>query len=190
MTAAAKPRPGDVVAAVARSVARTARLLLQGRLTTPRTLAGTVLRDADGGGSTVFRETRAAGRGTDTVLLVVAFRLRWVGSSRWAHAVFRTSCVVNTPLFAGFPGFVSKLWLTDRSSGVYRGLYEWAGASAADAYAQRLGQVLRLVTVPGSVSYAVLEGVGRADVVAGRVRLPGLGAPPSPRGGAAPRPHA
>ncbi|MBN9110741.1 MAG: hypothetical protein J0I34_18420 [Pseudonocardia sp.] len=172
MTVDATPHLSDVCLAVVRSAASTARLLVRGALTTPRALVGTVLRDADGGGSTVFRETRAARRAADRVLLVVAFRLRWVGNRRWAHAVFRTTCVVNTPLFAGFPGFVSKLWLTDRSTGVYRGLYEWDGASAAKAYVLRLAQVLRLVTVPGSVSYAVVEGVDRAEVLADRIQLP------------------
>lgn len=172
MTVEATPGIGEVCVAVARSVATTAGLLLRGSLTAPATLLGAVLPDADGGASTVFRETRAARVASQRVLLVVAFRLRWVGNRSWAHAVFRRTCVVNTPLFAGFPGFVSKLWLADRSTGVYRGLYEWDGAAAAEAYALRLAQVLRPVTVPGSVSYVVLEGADRAEILVGERVLP------------------
>ncbi len=32
---------------------------------------------------------------------------------------------MHTPLFAGFPGFRSKLWIDDVETGVYRGVYEW-----------------------------------------------------------------
>jgi hypothetical protein len=41
------------------------------------------------------------------------------------HAAFRGESLLNTPLFAGFPGFVSKLWLANDGLGRYRGLYEW-----------------------------------------------------------------
>ena len=60
------------------------------------------------------------------VVLVVAFRLRWVRGR--GHALFRVESVLNTPLFVGFPGFVSKLWLANDENGVYRGFYEWDGA--------------------------------------------------------------
>jgi len=176
MTIEVKPSTADVLLAVARSAGTTARLLARRRLTMPSSLVGAQLRDVDGSCSTVFRETVAARRATDPVLFVVAFRLRWVGAARWAHAVFRRTCVVNTPLFAGFPGFVSKLWLADRSTDVYRGLYVWDGAARATAYAVRLSQVLRLVTVAGSVAYEVVEGAERAEFLSGRRTLPA--APP------------
>jgi hypothetical protein len=40
-------------------------------------------------------------------VLVVEFRLRAVRGR--GHAVFRRESLLNTPLFAGFPGFCSKL---------------------------------------------------------------------------------
>jgi hypothetical protein len=56
-------------------------------------------------------------------VLVVGFRLRWVRG--WAHTVFRAESLLNTPLFVGFPGFVSKLWLAHDENGVDRGVYQW-----------------------------------------------------------------
>ena len=49
------------------------------------------------------------------------FRLRAVHG--WAHQLFERESVLNTPLFAGFPGFVSKLWLTKDENEVSRGTY-------------------------------------------------------------------
>src|SRR6185369_4972263 len=51
---------------------------------------------------------------------------------------------------AGFPGLVSKLWLSHDEHDVYRGLYEWDGAERAEHYARCLWRVLALVSVRGS----------------------------------------
>lgn len=171
---------GAVTAAVFRSAFVTARLLARGRLAMPRDLVGTRLALADGTRSVVFRETAAPHpRPPGTVVLVVRFRLRWIGDARWAHAVFRRTCLVNTPLFAGFPGFRTKLWLTDPATGVYRGLYEWDDALGAAWYAERLRHVLALVTCPGSVSYEIVPDTTREPYVAGWRPVP-TGSPDRP----------
>jgi hypothetical protein len=175
VTARLPERPGvrNICLAVSRSTVGTARLLAAGALAAPSALVGTWLRSHDGSRSMVFRETAVRGRRpADPVVLVVRFRLRWIGRVRWAHAVFRATCVVNTPLFAGFPGFVTKLWLTDPRSGIYRGVYEWDGAERADWYATRLAGVLGLVSVRGSIAHTVVEGVDRAGFVRGEQPLP------------------
>ncbi|MFC5951969.1 hypothetical protein ACFQH9_27265 [Pseudonocardia lutea] len=157
---------GDTCLAVARSAVETARLLAAGVLVAPTDLVGRWVRSDDGSRSRVFRETAVRGRRpADPVVLVVRFRLRWIGRARWAHTVFRSTCVVNTPLFAGFPGFVTKLWLADPWTGVYRGLYEWDGAERAEWYATSLAHVLALVSVRGSIAHEVVRGVDRADFV-------------------------
>ena len=160
--------------ALARCAARTARLLWQGRLHMPAQRVGTVVRFADGTSARVFRET-VAERGTtrDPCVLVVEFRLRAVRG--WGHAAFRRESLLNTPLFAGFPGFVSKLWLAHDDRGRYRGLYEWDDPQLAEGYARALWRVLALVSVPGSVHYAVLPGLHRDDVLK-RPALMGEGA--------------
>ena len=77
-------------------------------------------------------------------------------------------------LSVGFPGLVSKLWLAADEHGVYRGLYEWDGASGAESYARALWRVLALVSVPGSIHYRVLPGLRREELLA----RPDLLAPP------------
>ena len=102
-----------------------------------------------------------------------AFRLRLAGRSRLLHAAFRVESLVHTPLFAGFPGFGTKLWLTDTGTGVYRGLYEWDGEARARAYAETLCRLLRLVSEPGSVAFHVLPGRRRDEVLATAHARPG-----------------
>jgi hypothetical protein len=143
----------------------TARLLWRHRMHLPRGHVGMRLRFADGTSARVYRETvidRDPAR--DPCVLVVGFRLRAVRG--WGHAVFRRESLLNTPLFAGFPGLVSKLWLADDERGRYRGLYEWDGPKQAEAYARALWRVLALVSVPGSIHYVVLPGLRRDELLA------------------------
>jgi hypothetical protein len=162
--------------AVGRCVLASARLLRQRRVHLPRTRVGVELRFADGTSARVYRETvvdRAAPG--EPCVLVVEFRLRAVRGR--GHALFRWESLLNTPLFVGFPGFVSKLWLAHDEQGRYRGVYQWDGAAAAQAYAQALWRVLALVSEPASIRYRVLPGERRDDVVAGRLSGPDAAEP-------------
>ena len=151
--------------ALAGCFADTARLLRQRRLHLPRQRVGMRLRFADGSSARVFRETTVdRGATADPCVLVVEFRLRAVRGR--GHAVLRRESLLNTPLFAGFPGLVSKLWLADDERGRYRGLYEWDGPRLAENYARALWRVLALVSVRGSVHYVVLPGLHREELLA------------------------
>ena len=149
--------------ALAGCFANTTRLLWRRRMHLPRERVGMRLRFADGTSARVYRET-AVDRGPtlDPCVLIVEFRLRAVRGR--AHAAFRLESMLNTPLFVGFPGFVSKLWLADDEHGRYRGVYEWDGPRLAENYARALWRVLALVSVRGSVHYVVLPGL-RRDVL-------------------------
>jgi len=138
----------------------TALLLWQRRMHLPRQRVGTELRFADGTAARIFRETMVDRKVIqDPCVLVVAFRLRAVRGR--GHALFRRESLLNTVLFVGFPGFVSKLWLADDERGRYRGLYEWDGPELAENYARALWRVLALVSEPGSIHYVVLPGLRR-----------------------------
>ena len=154
------------------SVLRTAQLLRQRAISQPTDRVGQLLRFADGSGGRIYRETIVKEEAVASpAVLVVSFRLRWVRG--WGHALFRAESVLNTPLFVGFPGFVSKLWLAHDENGVYRGFYQWDGSYLADAYVRALWWVLALVSVRGSIHYAVLPDLRRDDVLAGPTILDG-----------------
>jgi hypothetical protein len=135
----------------------------------PSQRVGMRLRFADGTSARVYRETVVDRDETaDPCVLVVEFRLRAVRGR--GHAAFRRESLLHTPLFAGFPGFVSKLWLADDERGQYRGLYEWDGLRLAENYARALWRVLALVSVWGSIHYVVLPGL-RRDVLLARPQV-------------------
>src|SRR5690606_20954361 len=103
------------------------------------------------------------------------FRLRAVRGP--AHTLFRWESEFNTPLFAGFPGFVSKLWMAHDDRDRYRGVYEWDGPERARDYVRALGQVLSLVSEPASVQAVIYPGLRRDEVLQAPDLVAGLGAP-------------
>jgi hypothetical protein len=81
------------------------------------------------------------------------------------HALFRAESILSTPLFVGFPGFVSKLWLAHDRRGTYRGFYDWDSADLATVYARSLCRVLALVSVRGSIVFRVFPGLTRDQIL-------------------------
>ena len=140
-------------------------LLARGKVHLPRGNVGRVLRFADGSTARVYRETTVdRSPPTEPCVLIVAFKLHLLRGRRM-HRLFEAESLLNTPLFVGFPGYVSKLWCTHDRSGVYRGLYEWDGPQQARDYAAALWRVLELGSVAGSIRYQVLPGLHRDDVL-------------------------
>jgi hypothetical protein len=139
-------------------------MLARGELRWPRENVGRVFRFADGTSARVYRETTVAVAPRDPCFLAVAFRLRLIRGR--GHAWFRAESILNTPLFVGFPGFSSKLWLANDGRGIYRGLYEWDGAGAAEHYARSLWRVLELGCEKGSIDFRVFAGVRRDEALA------------------------
>jgi hypothetical protein len=144
----------------------TVRLLRQRRVHLPDANVGERLHFADGTVGRVYRETVVDQEPPKApCVLVVAFRLRFVRGR--LHTLFRGESLLNTPLFVGFGGFVSKLWLAHDRDGVYRGVYEWDDPTRAEHYARCLWRVLALVSVSSSIRYAIVPGARRDDLLAG-----------------------
>ncbi|WP_334171989.1 hypothetical protein [Sinomonas sp.] len=165
------PAPrGPAWRAVALCVGRSAVLLARGRVHLPRENVGRILRFADGSVTRVFRETRVDDvLPADPCVLVVAFTLRLVRGR--VHRLFEAESILNTPLFVGFPGMVTKLWCAHDAAGNYRGFYEWDGPQQAQHYASALWRVLELVCVPGTIRYKVLPGLRRDEALAEPTRM-------------------
>lgn len=169
--------PGEAWRAVASCFLATFALLARHRIRLPNERVGMRLRFADGTSARVYRETRlGSGLAKDPCTLVVTFRLRLVRGGP-GHTLFRRESLLNTPLFVGFPGFTSKLWLAHDQQGRYRGVYEWDDLQRAEHYARSLWRVLALVSVPDSISYAVVPGVHRDDMITGSGLAEGLVSP-------------
>jgi hypothetical protein len=149
--------------AVARCVGASALLLARGRVDRPHAAVGRRVTFTDGSTARIYRETVVDRAVDEPCVLVVEFRLRGVRGR--GHRLFERESLLNTPLFVGFPGFVSKLWLAHDDAGVYRGIYQWDGPRAAERYARSLWRVLALVSARGSIGYRVLPGLERDTAV-------------------------
>jgi hypothetical protein len=169
-----RPLPWRVAArAEIRCIGETARLQATRRVHMPRGRVGRCLRFANGTSAPIYRETVVDHAPTgEPCLLVVAFRLRFLRG--FGHTLFRWESILNTPLFVGFPGYVSKLWLAHDERHVYRGFYEWDGPDAAERYARSLWRVLAIGSVPGTIAYRVLPGLQRDEVLADPSLLDGV----------------
>lgn len=180
MTPAAMPKPPadpwPTVRYLARSVARTGLLLARRRVRLPRHNVGRRLPFTDGTAAVVYRET-VVDRGPTCRPTVVLVRFKLMLVRGRGHALFRAESILNTPLFVGFPGYVSTLWLGNDENGFYRGIYEWDGPVQAENYARILWRVLEPVSVPGSIQYRVLPGIRRDDFLAHPVLATDAGAP-------------
>lgn len=160
----------QALAALARCAVVAVRLMVGGRIHHPRDAVGTRVHVPGGKTSWVYRETVVdRSPATSPCVLLVEFRLRGVRGR--GHALFRAESWLNGPLFAGFPGLLTKWWMAADEQGVYRGLYQYDGAERADAYARALWWVLAVVSVRGSIRHVVVPGARRADVL-----VPGPGA--------------
>ena len=133
---------GAALRALMKCLLHTAGLLRRRHIHLPSERVGQRFSFADGTSAQVYRDTvvdYVAFR--DPCVLVVEFRLRLVRG--WGHTLFRWESLLNTPLFVGFPGFVSKLWMTCDERGRYRGIYEWAGRSRPRTTRGRCGECSR-----------------------------------------------
>ena len=66
--------------------------------------------------------------------------------------------LIPIPFFIGMPGFRSKIWLLNETSGDFQGYYEWDTVEAALNYAHSFA--MRFMTkraIPGSVSWRLLD---------------------------------
>ena len=156
----------------------------------PRNGSACVSRFQDGSSPVIFRETARRDASTDDpAVIVIQFRLAFLGSRPTLHAVFRRECVLHTPLFAGFPGFRSKLWADDVRTGVYAGIYEWQGEELARHYAERMVALLAPFSNAGTARYHVIEHRRRSDFLSDE-QAPDSGAWWQPSGAlTAPRPE-
>ncbi|HEV2122322.1 MAG TPA: YdhR family protein [Chloroflexota bacterium] len=47
---------------------------------------------------------------------------------------YRQACEAEAPIFAEVPGLLSKVWLADRATNTYGGIYTWRDRAAMESY--------------------------------------------------------
>ncbi len=112
----------------------------------------------DGQTYAVFRETFSDRDYQESqVTLVVHFRLIIVGSNPFFHWLFQHLCVLDTPMWCGFPGFKTKFWMVDLKSKDYLGIYRYEGRKNAEIYANYISTILKPLSTKNSVWYEIIQ---------------------------------
>lgn len=165
-TGAVRPLPPAVaLGRLVRCGVKTVALIARGRLHQPDTSVGERFGFADGTSAVVYRETVVDRRPMrEPVLLAVEFRM-WLLNGHRGQTFFRVVSLLNTLLFAGFPGFATKLWMAADEHGTYRGLYEWDGVGLADEYVRALWWPLAVISHPESIRYHMRPGRRRDEIL-------------------------
>jgi len=152
-------RGRHVAGAMALCMVRTVVLMGRGRLHLDRSGRGSVVELEDGRRFVVFRDTSCDVEwGDEEVGLLVWFHLH--GTSPTSHRrawLFERESILNTLLYAGFVGYRRKLWMVDRSTGDYAGLYRWCGRAAAEEYGRYITTVLGPLSVRDSVGFTLYD---------------------------------
>lgn len=153
---------------------RVARLLCARRLHIRHAHVGTEIALPDGRRYEVFRETTCdAESEAAPVVLAVWFRLRAIPSgARRRRRLFERFCIVNTFLFAGFDGYLVKLWMVNPATSDYAGLYSWSTPEKAETYGRYITSVLRPLSTPGSIGFRVLPDWTLSDYLEQSVGIP------------------
>ena len=150
------------------------RYSLLGQLRSPRDRVGDVIITDTGQSFTVYRETTVQlsnpEQTREGAVLVFQFHL-WFMPDMLAPVVtriFEPLSIITTPFFVGLSGFRTKLWLFDRETGDYEGIYLWESAVAAEQYATALRRAMKVFARPGSISYKIVPDTNLDSYLADR----------------------
>jgi len=141
------------IAALARFIGR----ILMRQLVFPTTYVGQDVEMPDGLRFTVFRhmKRRDGGEAPPGAILVIRFRF-----ARGSNEANIRASRIPIPLIGGSLGFRDKVWMIDRESGFWQGVYCWEDERRIADY--RASFVLGLMNrraAPESLAYTVIPGM-------------------------------
>lgn len=144
----------DVFILAANSVLRFLSLAFGGQLYLSRKRLGTLYKVEKAGDYGIFRKTVSRkNTGEPECVLIVGFRLKFIGGNPFFHYLFQRLCILTTPFWSGFNGFRVKLWMVTPKSKNYLGIYKWEGSKNAQTYVEVLVKVLKPLSTKNSVWY-------------------------------------
>jgi hypothetical protein len=147
------------------SLIRAAFYLITFRLRFPTTHIHESVRMEDGLRFEIIRHMKLRGEPDPEVgsILIVRFKFR-----RFSRAANIRLSRIPIPLIAGFPGFRDKLWMIDRETGYWQGVYQFDSVASIEGYKGSfvLG-IMNKRAIESTVSYETLPGLDIEDFLAG-----------------------
>lgn len=145
------------------SFLRTLGYAVRGRIHFPKHRVGKVIRTENGQEFIIFRQVIVDPSQNQPKKPGAIFRVQF----RVAHMSPRQNklfSLLPIPFFVGLPGFRSKLWMLNESTGECQGIYEWDTVEYSKKYANSFAmRFMTMRSVPGSISYEILPKLGQSD---------------------------
>ncbi|MCC5467339.1 YdhR family protein [Pelosinus baikalensis] len=139
------------------SFIRTLGYLFTSTIRFPNNRKGDIFRSDDGVQFEIFRQVVIKPTKNQPKYPGALFRVRFrlAGMSPQKNIKFS---ILPIPFIIGLSGFRSKLWMVNKTSGEFQGVYEWDTKEHAELYARSFAMnFMRKRSVPGSVTYTILE---------------------------------
>ena len=138
------------------SFMKTHWILLTGRLHFSRERIGETFTLGDDQVFTIFRQVIVDPPRGQFAKPEALFRVRFRVVNMTLELNQRFS-ILPIPFFIGLPGFRSKLWMHDRTTGDSQGVYQWDTVQDAQNYANSFAmKFMTRRAVPGSISHEML----------------------------------
>jgi hypothetical protein len=136
---------------------RTIFLILAGRLHFPRERVGEVIETEDGKRFAIFRHAIVDPTVSDLrepkAIFIVRFRVANLLPTQ--NTLFS---LLPIPFFIGLPGFRTKFWMLDESSGEFQGMYEWDTVKDATNYSNSYAMKFMVRrSIPGSINSQIVS---------------------------------
>lgn len=134
------------------------KLVFSNQLHLAKENLGKNFRVRDGQTYSVFHDTISdKNYSQPEVTLIVHFRLKLIRNNSFFHWLFQSLCLLDTPVWVGFPGFRRKFWMVDIHTKDYLGIYRYEGSENAKSYAEYISAVLIPLSTKNSVWFEVKE---------------------------------
>ena len=115
----------------------------------------------------IFRHMnlKVGSRSSSESIFIVRFKFK-----KFSHRVNKRLSKIPILLIAGFPGFRDKLWMIDRESGYWQGIYQWKNVQSIENYKNSF--VLRLMNrraIANTIKYTIVTETNIIDYIRERL---------------------
>ena len=137
------------------SIIRAIYYLIISKLQFPSTYTNKIVRTDDGKEFKIFRHMhlKSNGQSENNAIFIVRFKFK-----KFSHNTNIRLSRIPILLIAGFPGFRDKLWMIDRKTDYWQGIYQWKNLEAIENYKKSF--VLGLMNkraIHDSISYNIIK---------------------------------
>lgn len=136
--------------------------LFTGRIQFPKDRIGEIIIGDDGRPFQIFRQVIIKSSQTQEQHHNAIFKVNFKLAEMSPQKNIKFS-LLAIPFFIGLPGFKSKLWMIDKESGYFQGIYEWDTKEHAERYSKSFAMKFMCKrSLPNSVQYTITS---KSDIV-------------------------